>query len=102
MPKSSPIYYLFLCLVCNGLYGQSGTQHIDSLLIGIWKGNSLCQVKNSPCHDENVVYHISKSKGVDTFYIDACKLVNGAEQSMGILPFTYNRKTNQIVSTAYG
>jgi len=27
---------------------------------GVWKGTSLCQIKDSPCHDETVVYHISK------------------------------------------
>jgi hypothetical protein len=75
---------------------------MDTLLAGTWKGTSLCQIKNSPCHDENVVYHISKSKDVDTFYIDAYKIVNGADQEMGVLPFIYNSKTNQIISTAHG
>lgn len=31
---------------------------------GVWNGTSLCQVKNSPCHDEIVVYHISKERPV--------------------------------------
>jgi hypothetical protein len=47
------------------------------------------------------VYHISKNKNVDTFYINANKIVNGVEEEMGILPFVYNQKTNQFISTAY-
>jgi len=72
------------------------------LLIGTWTGSSLCQIKNSPCHDEKVVYHISKNRGIDTFYINAGKIVNGEEEGMGILPFIYSAKTRQLTSTAYG
>ena len=49
---------------------------------GIWKGTSLCQVKPSACHDENVVYHISK-KSANVYTIQANKIVNGAEEDMG-------------------
>jgi hypothetical protein len=75
---------------------------VDTLLIGVWKGSSLCQIKTSPCHDETVVYHISKKAGGDTFYINASKIVNGLEEEMGILPFSYDSKTKQLISTAYG
>jgi hypothetical protein len=30
-------------------------------LIGTWTGESICQVKNSPCHDEKAIYLVSKS-----------------------------------------
>ena len=49
---------------------------------GIWKGTSLCQVKPSACHDESVVYHISK-KSANVYTIQANKIVNGAEEDMG-------------------
>ena len=90
-----------LCLAIDSGQAQSSPVKVDTLLIGTWKGTSICQVKNSPCHDETVVYHISKNKNVDTFYIDAYKIVNGMEDDMGILPFVYNKKTNQFISTAY-
>src|SRR5205085_8683116 len=76
--------------------------NIDTLLIGNWNGSSICQLRNSACRDETVVYHISKNKGADTFYINAGKIVNGVEEGMGILPFVYNKKTKQLTSTAYG
>ena len=100
--KSSLLFSLILCLATKSNQAQTTVAKIDTLLIGTWNGTSICQIKNSPCHDETVVYHISKNSGVDTFYINASKIVNGAEEEMGILPFVYNKKTNQLTSTAHG
>ena len=102
MVKATPLYSIMLCLAINSSQAQLRTAKVDTLLIGTWKGTSLCQIKASSCHDETVVYHISKNTGVDTFYIKATKIVNGIEEEMGILPFTYNSKTNKLISTAYG
>src|SRR6476659_5343055 len=102
MLKSTLLYFLIPYLVINSSQAQTGLNKADTLLIGTWKGTSICQIKNSPCHDETVVYHISKNRGDDTFYINASRIVNGAEVEMGILPFVYNKKTKQLTSTAYG
>ena len=102
MLKSTPLFSVIFCLASVSNQAQTGPVKSDTLLIGTWKGTSICQIKNSPCHDETVVYHISKNTGVDTFYINASKIVNGVEEEMGILPFIYNKKTNQLTSTAYG
>lgn len=51
-------------------------------ITGIWKGTSLCQQKQSACHDENVVYHISKL-AENIYTIQASKVINGAEEDMG-------------------
>lgn len=72
-----------------------------SSLIGTWKGTSICQIKNSPCHDEIVVYYISKAKGNDTFSIKANKIVNGKEEEMGIIGFKLDSKNNRLLSTDY-
>jgi hypothetical protein len=101
MIRSAQLYSL-LCLVINTTQAQTPVGKIDTLLVGDWKGSSLCQVKNSPCRDETVVYHISKQKDADTFYVNASKIVKGVEEEMGILPFAYDKKTNQFISTAYG
>jgi len=73
-----------------------------SLIVGTWKGTSLCQVKNSPCHDEKVVYYITKADSVDRYIIQANKIVNNKEEEMGPLKVILNRKTNQLISTEYG
>ena len=65
---------------------------------GIWKGGSLCQVKNSPCHDEIVVYHISKDSTGKSYEVIANKIVDGKEEYMGTIPFTYDDKQKIFVS----
>jgi len=67
-----------------------GEISIAQSLVGDWKGTSLCQVKNSPCHDENVVYHISKICSGDSYQIDASKIIDGKENDMGTLNFSFN------------
>jgi len=102
MLRSFLLLSFILCLVSRSTQAQNTVVRIDTLLVGTWKGSSICQVKNSPCHDESVVYHISKKLGLDSFSVNASKIVNGAEDEMGILPFFYNEKTKQFSSTAYG
>jgi|SRR5678815_1919971 hypothetical protein len=65
---------------------------------GVWKGTSLCQVKNSPCHDEVVVYYISKDSAGKSYKMNASKVVNGKEVDMGPLSFTYDEKQRVFVS----
>ena len=102
MLKLTLVFTLMTCLFSESNQAQTNSIAIDTLLIGIWYGSSICQIKNSPCHDESVVYHISKNKGIDTFYVNANKIVNHKEEEMGVLPFVYDTKTNQFISTAYG
>ena len=65
---------------------------------GVWKGTSLCQVKNSPCHDEVVVYYISKDSDGKSYKMNASRVVNGKEVDMGPLSFTYDDKQKVFVS----
>jgi hypothetical protein len=50
---------------------------------GMWKGTSLCQIKESPCHDEVVVYHVSRGAAEDRVVITMNKVVEGKEEEMG-------------------
>ena len=76
-------------LIANVSIGQG--------LEGIWKGTSLCQVKPSPCHDETVVYHIAKNEG-NSYQIIANKIINGKEDYMGTLIYTYDPKQHILIS----
>ena len=68
---------------------------------GVWKGTSLCQIKNSSCHDEVVVYHISKDSSGKGYEVIANKIVNGKEDYMGTLSFTYDDKQKIFVSAFF-
>jgi len=65
---------------------------------GTWKGTSLCQIKNSPCHDEVVVYYVSKDNTGKLYEVIANKIVNGKEDSMGVINFTYDAQKKVFVS----
>lgn len=80
----------FLLLTWNTVSGQS--------MEGTWKGTSLCQVKNSPCHDETVVYRISKDSTGRYYEMNANKIVDGKEDYMGTLLFAYDEKRKVFTS----
>jgi hypothetical protein len=70
-------------------------------IVGTWKGTSICQVKDSPCHDEIAIYHAVKAEG-NTYRFQMNKMVNGKEVEMGETMFTYdkNGKTLDGVTTS--
>jgi hypothetical protein len=82
--KLTILIFFILCLnLKTNLFAQTNIE-------GVWRGSSICQVKNSPCHDEQVVYYISKDARKNTFRVDANKIVNGKEDFMGELFFVYD------------
>jgi hypothetical protein len=94
------LFYTFLFFTASTTgQAQPGSASSDSAIVGTWKGNSICQVKNSPCHDEIVVYLISKGKGIDSFNVRASKIVNSAEVNMGTMSCLLDRKRNQLKSS---
>jgi hypothetical protein len=78
----------------SGYAQQTATGKIE----GIWKGTSLCQVKPSACHDETVVYHISK-KSESLYTMQAGKVVNGAEDDMGTFDAVYDETKQTLTFT---
>ena len=63
---------------------QPATQQATSP-VGAWRGTSLCLVRPSPCHDEIVVYRVTRLHASDSLSLDARKIVNGQEEEMGVL-----------------
>ena len=91
------VYSIFaLSAVLQYLNGYAQETTADKIE-GIWKGTSLCQVKQSDCHDENVVYHISK-RAANLYTIQANKIVNGAEDNMGTFDSVMYDETKQTLS----
>jgi hypothetical protein len=64
-------------------------------IIGTWKGSSICQVKDSPCHDEMAIYHAVRTEG-NTYRFQMNKMVNGEEVEMGETLFTYDKNNNTL------
>ena len=77
-------------------FGESGQKDMVS---GTWRGTSICQVKDSPCHDEMAVYHASKAEG-NTYHFQMNKMVNGKEEEMGMLVFAYDDGLKTLVAVS--
>ena len=66
---------------------------VRAKIAGVWRGQSECAVKNSPCHDEVNVYRFSKMDGrPNAFSVTASKVVNGQEVVMGSSEWKYDEK----------
>ncbi len=69
---------------------------------GTWTGTSLCTVKPSPCHDEQVIYHITAPDPNGKLSIQADKLVNGKPDNMGTLECMFDKAGAKITCSFNG
>ncbi len=78
--------YAYLAAVVSSVFVRhvpAQTARPDPL--GTWRGTSVCQVRPSACHDENVVFRIARTAASDTLALDGRKIVNAVEVEMGVL-----------------
>jgi hypothetical protein len=60
-------------------------------LYGDWTGESKCVGSNPYCHDEIVLYHLTRSKNdVTKINLSADKIVNGKPEFMGEFDMTFD------------
>jgi hypothetical protein len=60
--------------------------------IGEWRGESICAAKNTACHDETVIYRITKLRGKSGYAsVSADKIVSGNAVNMGTLEFRHEQ-----------
>lgn len=73
-------------------------------IAGTWEGESICTVRDSPCHDERVIYVISQDPQGSSanaqasldWKMDAYKIVNGEKQPMGSLRCSFDEKKRNL------
>jgi len=70
---------------------QTGKSKPDAYaLIGDWRGDSICVVRPSACHDEKALYQIKKTGDKPNHYtIEAYKIVDGKADDMGAMECVY-------------
>lgn len=68
---------------------------------GTWEGSSLCQVKLSPCHDEHVIYKVTRT-AAGRYKLDAFKVVGGKEQFMGAIDLKFEPALKRLQGTIVG
>lgn len=80
--------FWLLALVASTASAQVGRQ--GELLVGDWRGLSVCQVKPSACHDEDSLYHIrSVPRKGGWFTMQADRVTNGKIVNMGTVDCSY-------------
>ena len=81
------LIFSILTLSPNVSYSSSTVAQGPSFT-GVWKGDSVCQIKDSPCHDEASVYYVSPGSEPNTFQMKMNKIVDGKEETMGTVNCT--------------
>jgi stress response protein SCP2 len=90
---------IFVCLFAAGCGKAQTTNDTAAKIYGDWAGESSCVDKEKfpACKDEKVVYHFSKSKtDASKIHLAADKIVNGANELMYELDFTFDAAKNVI------
>jgi hypothetical protein len=78
-----------------------GDQHPQ--IAGVWRGNSVCEVANSPCHNEVNVYRISEIAGrPGWFSVKGTKIVDGKEIVMGTGDWKYDQESHALTTEGPG
>ena len=78
-------------------FAQSGKflKKDSSEIGGNWVGSSLCQVKDSPCHDEIVEYNILRADA-ELYHVTMNKIVNGKIDFVGLVDCAYDETTKTL------
>lgn len=59
-------------------------EDVQTTIVGVWRGHSVCTDKNSTCHDEVNIYRFAAISGrPNWFAVTASKVVDGKEIVMG-------------------
>jgi hypothetical protein len=70
----------------------------QTLPTGNWYGDSVCQVENSPCKTEKVVYRLIQMDDAATkFMMQADKIINEKPEFMGTIEFQFDEKSKTLL-----
>ena len=69
-------------------------------LTGEWRGSSICQVRPSPCNDEQAVYMIER-KGAG-YLVHFGKMVNGKAEEFGASTGTFDARSGRLTVVGHG
>ena len=76
---------------------KSAWLQVDTAVAGNWTGQSICQQKNTGCHDELAFYRIYKTKDPLIYRVEGYRILNKDTIDMGPLDFHYNRVNQMLI-----
>jgi hypothetical protein len=63
----------------------------ESLPLGDWRGDSICVIRESACHDEDSLYHVTRmAEKPGWFSMKLDKIVQGKPELMGTVECSYD------------
>ena len=81
----------------SGLFAQAGKPSPEAALVGDWRGDSICVVHPSACHDEKALYRVKAGTGSPRGYtLDAYKIVDGKPDFMGDMECSYATEKREL------
>ena len=82
-------------LSCGAVYAQRPPQTEEPA--GVWRGHSVCMVKNSPCQDEVNVYRVSAIPAkASIYFVSGNKIVDGKEEVMGTGEWNFDARAHTL------
>ena len=93
---------LFFVILSSLVFQYVFATNNDSLIVGTWKGTSICQIITSPCHDEIAVYHITKGEQPGTYHFVMNKVVKEKEEDMAVLDYVFDAKAGTYTNSDEG
>jgi hypothetical protein len=70
----------------------------DSIVVGDWRGDSICVVRESACRDEDSLYHVSRlPEKPGWFAMKLDKIVDGKPVTMGTQECSYESTKKSLL-----
>jgi hypothetical protein len=70
----------------------------DYAFVGDWRGDSICVLRESACHDENSLYHVTQlTEKPGWFSMKLGKIVNGKPVTMGTQECSYDSTKKSLL-----
>jgi hypothetical protein len=70
----------------------------DSGLLGDWRGDSVCVVRDSACRDEDSLYHVAKLAGKPGWFsMKLDKIMDGKRVTMGTVECSYDSSKRALI-----
>jgi hypothetical protein len=96
-----PAILLMAAVALSLAAGQVGQKNIASggeeSLVGDWRGESVCQVRESACHDEDSLYHVEKVAGKPHWIsMRLDKIVEGKPVTMGTVECLHHAEDHTL------
>jgi len=106
LAKHLPLLFVIFVVsaIATAAYQNTGattkSDRGEAVLVGDWRGDSVCVVRESACRDEDSLYHIIQDpEKPGRFSLRADKIIGGKPVTMGTSDCSYDAKEHTLECT---